>query len=269
MSYRGIQVYYSHFIRDFAGIAGLSSLNAVDSDFPLDNLIDDRQTRQFKFDQSQSNHYVDIDMGSTFADFVDTIIIPAGHTLSGVACDLLGDTTHPPTNSRATFNHGDTTIIKETVSDAGTSYRYWRLHFNTNGAHAMAQIVLSFKKVFDNGFVMVGARDSFVHSFNRFEQPSGVSVTLKTGLRRRVSSLPFKHPVETTDLTIAKAWASTCEMQRPFYIDRPSFSATPNIDDPTLHFKFATDPDEAWGTKVPNSEVEKKAFTFDLIESVD
>ena len=269
MSYRAVQVYPHHFARDDAGIAGITSNNAVDTDFPLHNLIDDRQTTRMKFNASAADHYIDIDMGSAFTGKPDTLIIPVGHSLNGIACDLLGDTTPTPTTSRASFTPSGTGIIKETVTGTGAARRYWRLKFNTSGTHVLPGLILAVKGTFTAGFVMVGAPDFPQHSFIRFEQPSGISPTLKTGVDRRVMSLPFNHALDGADLTTMEDWIATDGMRHPFYIDPPSFSGTPDASDPAIAMKFAEDPESAWGTKVPNTESEKKSFTLDLIESVD
>ncbi|MCK5641027.1 MAG: hypothetical protein KAJ19_09530, partial [Gammaproteobacteria bacterium] len=267
MSYRDIQVYFSHFARDAAGIAGLTVSYDVEAAFPLDNLIDDRQTTKMKFDSAESDHWIDIDMGAGFDGLIDTIIIPAGHSLDGIDLDLLGDTTHAPTTSRASFTPSGDGIIKETVSDEDTVFRYWRLEFDTLGAHELHGVILTFKKTFTVGFDMPGADDSPVNSFQRFEQPSGITPTLNLGLPRRKMTQDFKHALAGTDLATMEEWIAI-GMHRPAYIDPPSFSATPDVDDPATLFYFATDPRRAWGTAVPNTETEKKFFTLDLIESV-
>ncbi len=271
MSYRKFQVYYNHFARDAAGLAGLSinASYAVESEFPLDHLIDDRQTTKTKFSTPETDHYIDIDMGVGFTGRIDTIIIPAGHSLDSVAIDLLGDTTFAPTTSRATFTPSGTGIIKEDVNDGGATRRYWRLEFNTNGQHEIHGLILTLVKTFTVGFVLKGSEDFPQHNFLRLNQSSGISPTIQKGLPQRVMALPFENALRTTDLATMEDWIATAGMHRPFYIDPPSFSATPDTDDPAILFKFdGGDPLSAWGTTVPNREVEKKTFQLRLIESV-
>ena len=268
MSFRNIRVFYNHYARDNAGIAGITSNNAVETEFPLDHLIDDRQTRKMKFASVEADHFIDIDMGADFTGLTDFLIIPAGHSLDSVACVLRGDTTFPPTNSRASFTPGDSGIIKEAVSDSGTTKRYWRLEFG-NGQHELHELILTLVKTLSFGFDMPDAPDNFRSAFTRLEQTSGITPTIKKGIQRRVATLPFRHALESTDLATAKDWAATSEMHRVFYVDTPSFSGTPDVDDPALAFKFEADPERAWGTAVPNKETEKFFYTFEIIQSVD
>lgn len=269
MSYRAFQVYYNHYARDDAGIAGLSSNNAVETEFPLDHLIDDRQTTKMKFASVESDHFIDIDMGAGFTGRIDTIIIPAGHSLDGIDIDLLGDTTFAPTTERAGFTPSGTGIIKEDVDDGGATRRYWRLEFDTSGAHEIHGLILTLKKTLTVGFVMPDAPDGLRHNFRRLVQPSGISPTIQTGAPQRVMDFQFQNALRTTDLATMEDWIATPGMIRPFYIDPPSFSATPDTDDPAILCKFDVDPLSRWGVAVPNTETEKKKFELRLIESLD
>lgn len=268
MSFRNIRIFYKHYPRDEAGISGITSNNTVETDFPLENLIDDRQTTKMKFASVEADHFIDIDMGASFTGLTDRLMIPAGHSLDGIACVLRGDTFTPPTTSRRNFTPSGSGIIKEVVSDSETTKRHWRLEFGS-GAHEIHGLILTLVKSFNVGFNMPDAEEGFIDNFRRLQQPSGISPTIQTGARQRIMDFPFERALETTDLATMEDWIATVGMHRPFYVDPPSFSAIPNTDDPSILCKFRESPVSRWGVAVPNTETEKKKFTLRLIESLD
>lgn len=268
MSFQAIHVFYFHFGRDVAGIAGLSSNpgNAVDSDHPLDFLIDDRTTTKMKFATAETDHYIDFDFGADHAEGIDSIIIPVGHSLDGIALDLLAENSFPPTESQVTNTPSGDGVIRLAFSEV--TRRYWRLEMNTIGAHELPQIILSRLTQFDAGPNMRRALDSFRHSFQRFEQPSGITPTIEQGVRRRLMEIIFER-VQGEDLSNIEEWIETSGMHRVFWINPWSFAANPAVTDPTTPFKFEDEPEALMGVAVPNTEVETKKFTLNLIESVD
>ena len=270
MSWRNIQAYYENFTRDEAGIAGLSSNNSVESAYPLDALIDNRWTTKMKFAAAAADHYIDIDLGADHSDTIGELIIPAGHSLDGIAMDLLADTTHPPTTSKDSWTQSGSGVIKRSFT--AEAKRYYRLEMDTNGAHEFHQLILTNQKTFTAGPNWPKAPNRYRHSYIRFELPSGITPTLQTGTRRRVLQVDFPLVDDqdaTNDLATLRAWIEAVGMHHPFWIDPPSFSATPDADDPATPFKFDDEPDSEWGLIVPLNGIDAQAFTLPLIESVD
>lgn len=263
MSYRALQVYPENFVRDLAGIAGIVSDNAVDSDHPLDNLIDDRPSTKMKFAAALANHFIDIDLGEDTS--IDTLIIPSGHSFGGVTVSLDSGSAHPPVTTTRPFA-ATAGLIKQGF--AASDHQFWRLSVATSGVWEIPEIILTNVKTFTAGPVMEGEVDSFEHPFIRFTQPSGVSPTLSLGPRRRVIDLDYRR-MQGTDLTIIEAWIETSGMHKAFWVTPPSFSATPDTDDPAIDCRFDEQPQSRWGVAVPNTEVEKKSFIIRIIENID
>lgn len=269
MSFRQIRVYYFNFVRDGTGISGLVSNNTVDPGFPLDFLIDNRNTTKMKFASAESDHWINIDLGSGHTESVNHLIIPAGHNLNGEDIDLFSGASPSPTTP--TRISGPVTIATDgviSISFSGQTHRYWRLDFQTSGAHELPQFILSQQYTFDAGPNMRRAEDSFRHSFQRFEQPSGITPTLERGVRRRIMEVIFER-VQGDDLAAIEEWIATVGMHHPFWIDPWSFSATPDADDPTAPFKFDDQPEALMGVAVPNTEIETKRYELPLIQSND
>jgi hypothetical protein len=225
-----------------------------------------------KFASAEVDHYIQIDLGAGHSDTIGILIIPAGHNLDGVDVELVsGPTSSPATERVPEFSQSGDGVIRKSFGGAGD--RYWRLNLGTSGAHEFHQLILTNRAAFTTGYDMRQARDSFRHSFIRFDQPSGISPTLEQGVRRRIMEIPFAQVDDsdaTTDLAMLKDWVAKVGMHHPFWIDPPSFAGAPDTADPVTPFKFAEpEPDSAYGVTVPHTETEKKSFTLQLIESVD
>ena len=268
MSFRGIQVYSDHPVRDSAKISGLSSNNAVEADAPLARLIDDRQTTLMQFSTAETDHHIDIDMGAGFTGQPDTIIIPAGHSLDGIVTGLWADTFTPPTTFRTGATPSGDGVIKIEFTPGGP-WRYWRVTFATLGAHALGGIILATKKTFTS-FNKVRDEDDFLqHSYTELARPSGVAPRVQNGIPRRVLNPVFEHALSGANLVTANSWVDDVGMHRPFWMDPQSTSATPDVDDPVLQFKFVNDPRRRWGAGGASRGVDRKTFDFRMIQSVD
>lgn len=269
MSFRGIQVYSEHYARGAAKISGITSENAVDADAPFDFLIDDRTTTLFRFTDAETDHALYFDMGASFTGKIDTLIIPAGHNLDGVDIDVKADATTLPTTSRGSWTQSGNGVIKETLTDSGTSFRYWTIEFNTEGVHTLSQVIFALQKTFSSLNKVRDEDDFPQHAFTRFEQPSGITPTIQNGIPRRVINNVFEHALSGTNLATANNWINDVGMHRPFWMDPQSTSATPDADDPVTPFKFVNDPRRRWGPGAPARGVDRKIFDFNMIQSVD
>lgn len=266
MSWRSLRFHHFNHTRDSAKLVGLSSNNAVDPLHPLERLIDNRASVSFKYNTSAADHWIDVDLGAGFTSAVNSLIIPAGHNLDGIDCELLSGASEPAAVSRATFTPSGTGVIREDVEVS--THRYWRFKQTDNGTHEFHQLILTFIAELSRGLVMSGAEDGFSHNFLRFEQPTGISPTLELAPSRRVIQADFRS-AQSTDLDRLKSVVEVCGMHHPFYIDPPSFSATPDVTDPAIWVKFSTEPASKYANSVPNNGTEKRDVEFRLIENVD
>lgn len=222
-----------------------------------------------KWSTSVANQYVEADLGASRE--ADTLIIPQGHGMLSTSIEVLADDTSPPTTVRHSFTteSSDKTVKENFGSE---TWRYWRLKIVTAGAHKITQFILTIKDVISVGHVMGGAVDAFKYNFTRFEQQSGISPTLENAPRQRIMTLDFEHSlnnVSSNDLLTMEAWIKESRMNHPFWIDPPSFSATPDTSDRVTAFKFASPPEVRMATSSPINEVERKTFKLELIESLD
>lgn len=265
MSFRSLQAYFPNLVQIDAGIQGLSSNNAVDTLHPLERLIDQRQSVSFKYDSAAADHHIDIDMGTTVSA-KDTLIIPAGHNLDSVDCELLSGAAFPAATPRASFTPTGAGAIKESFPT--NIDRHWRFKQTINGTHEFHQLVITFQFIFDRGIVMENVEDSFRYNFLRLTQPSGISPTLNLGARQRILEVQFES-LRATDLSEVKQWIQRTGMQNTFWIDPPSFSGTPDSSDPVAWYKFDDVPDASNATSVPVNGIEKKDVSFLILENID
>jgi len=257
-------VYIFNGARDLAGIANITSFNPVLASNPLEFLIDDRRTTNVKFATAETDHFIDVDLlGNTF---VDHLIIPEGHTLNGIACRLLHGTSFPPASTAlSTFTPTSDAAIS--LNFPIKNSRFWRFHMDTIGAHELPGLWITFETLFTQGFDIVGATDSFVSAFKRFEQPSGISPTLKTGARRQIIEMEYSRALAGGDLANMDLWIAQVGMDKVFYF-RPSHFHSGTPIDP-IPAKFLEDPLRQWGNQVPARDVDRKTFRLSVIESLD
>jgi hypothetical protein len=266
MSWRSLRFHHFHYARDEAKLVGLSSNNAVNALHPLERLIDNRASVSFKYNTSAADHWVDIDLGASHTRTVNSLIIPAGHNLDSVDCELLSGAASPAATPRASFTPSGTGVIREDVEE--TTDRHWRFKQTTSGTHEFHQLILTSIGELDRGMVMSGAGDGPRYNFLRFEQPTGISPTLELAPPRRVIEVNFRS-LQSSDLTTVKSLIDTVGMHHPFYIDPPSFAADPDADDPAIWMKFDTQPDPKYANSVPNNGTEKRDYDLVIIENVD
>lgn len=268
MAFRAPRFSFEHIFRT-AGAGAMTASHAVDADFPLDNLIDDRNGTLFKFAASQTDPYVQVDLGA--APTAHTrIIIPRNHNIEEiVAFD----------DDNAGFSSPRTILTQTTTIDAGVQFdallnlslvqQFVRVQFIGTALFSLPQIVIAKILAPTVGPNLAEARDEFRANISRQRQPSGQSPTVQLGPQQRFIRYQYEPPITGADLTGIEEMIAAVGMSRPFYVDPASFSTPPELDEPVLAMKFDQMPDSRNSIVVPHTEARSKTFELDLIESLD
>jgi len=123
------------------GVGAISSSVAAAAGFGKERLIDYRLANNFKFSTSAAAHWIEYDMNALGGATINRIIIPAGHTLSGLTLTVKSGASTPPTTTRgsavATAGMFDLSLTSSTD-------RYWRLEFSGTGQWELPELWLGF-----------------------------------------------------------------------------------------------------------------------------
>ena len=274
MAYRAPRYSYVHAVRDVGASAISLNPGTADTDFPLDNLIDERAGTLFKFDSTESDPSIEIDLGADFVTGLTRLIVPMPHNIEVVyvydddAADFVGLTT---LGSKDPVTAGETLDLTFTAS----TQRYIRIRlWNTSATlHYLPQLILTKVQEFDVGPVLGDALDGKAANVTRLNQPTGISPTIQHGADQRILEYFYENPLTdaggSTDITDMEALVAAVGMYRPFWVDPASFSTPPETDEPVLWMKFAEMPESRLSVLVPASNDRAKTYSLRLIQSLD
>jgi hypothetical protein len=200
-----------------AGIAAITSDNEHAS-FPLDNLIDYRNSSLFKFSTAAVDHWIKIDRAAV-GENINRIIIPAGHNLDGATLSLqyAASDSWPGTVAEGWTQSG-AAIIDRTLDDDSTA-RWWRLSITTSGQWEIPQLWLTRKRTPTRGPDPDWGRYK-VSGVRTVAFPSRTA-SLSLGPVRVQYRMKWNH-LDSTDLTIFDELLAEVGVDLlPFYIDPP------------------------------------------------
>jgi hypothetical protein len=279
MAYRAPRYSYVHAART-VGADAITVSDTADTDFPKDNLIDDRAGTLFKWSAGVTNPTIDIDLGATFAadglSGISRLIIPSNHNIE--ALYVHGDTVSnfaTPTELHATFGAPDTDPVAGTQIDiefdtASSSEQYIRVGIIGGPVtYYLPQLVLTKIVTLTRGPDLSDSIDQKRDNVTRLVQPTGLSPTVRNGPQQRVLEYVYPAGLSSDDLTNLEGLVDAVGMEKPFFVDPASFSTPPETDEPALWMKFADMPDIKMFASVPMSGTRIKTFALSLIESLD
>lgn len=262
MAFRNFQVNFVHALRHH-GIGAVSSVFAVDADFPLDYLIDDSATRTMRFDASLTGHKIDLDRGADFATAptFSRMIVPAGNNLTSNAKfrdDSVPTFDSPPAELgqiAMTQDLGDQVDITFTQP----TQRYVRVIFQGTGLWHIPELIYTEARTFTRGADLDDMGDTFIHKTIRIEHQSGAVSVVVRGPRHRLMAAKW-HNLSSTDLDILSDLIDEVGTSRPFYIDPPSFSSPAGDDEPARWVKLPEDIVKEWATSIPGKGVKQQSI---------
>jgi len=268
MAFRAPRYSWVHAARD-VGASAITVSDTADTDFPVDNLIDDRSSTLFKWSASVTDPTIDVDLGSDFVTGLDRLIIPANHnieTLTIFEDDNAGFTSATTLLATTTL---PTPGVLIDLAFAASSERHIRIEITGSDTYFLSQLYLTTLVTFVVGPHLKNALDSHKANVTRLLQPTGISLTVQNGPDQRVLTYPYEFALTGSDLENMEAMIQGVGMVRPFYVDPASFSATPGTDDPPIWMKFDEMPVSNFAVDVPMSGVNAKTYVLNLIESLD
>ena len=254
--------------------------HAENPDFPEANLVDDRAGTLFKFLSSQTDPFIDLNLGPSHGgpiqdtDGIDRLIIPANHNISAlyVEQDTVANFASPDP-LHATSGSPDTSPVPGTLIDIefdtkSSDEQYIRVGIIGTDTYQIPQLILTKVATFTAGPDLADSRDEKVANVARQIQPTGLSPTVQLGPDQRV--IEYEYPlIEDADLTAMELLINDVGMSFPFWVDPASFSTPPEDDEPVLWMKFASMPNSSNTVLVPSSQSRSKSFSMRLIESLD
>jgi hypothetical protein len=268
MAYRAPRYSYVHAARDADALAAeIAVSDTAHTDFPIDNLIDDRAGTLFKWSAEVVNPTIDIDVGFDVISGLDRLIIPANHNLTYVR---VGEDTN---NSFGAIDYlcANTAVTPGKIISIDltpSTKRFIRLEFNDTDQFYLPQIVLTETATLTVGPDLANSADGYRANVTRLIQNTGLMPSILHGPQQRVMEYSYA-PIEGADLTAMEALIATVGMDRPFFVDPASFAGNPAATDPPIWMKFDDMPESRHTVLVPMSNAESKAFSLRLIESLD
>jgi hypothetical protein len=240
------------------------------ADFPVDNLIDDRAGTLFKFAAPRTTAKIEIDLGADFVTGLERLIIPANHNLVNIRVWQATESDYSgETSMGSAIDVTPGTLIDYEFPTFTTSKRYIRLSIGGGPIQwQLPQMIFTKIETLTVGPDLANSADGYRANVTRLIQNTGLAPTVLHGPQQRVMEYNYA-PIEGNDLTKMEALIATVGMDKPFFVDPASFSATPAADDPPIWMKFDDMPESRHTVLVPMSNAESKAFSLRLIESLD
>ena len=265
MAFRNIRLGFLNAYRE-AGIANVTSEQTQDALYPIDNIMDDSASRTFRTNVSLGTHRIIVDRGLGWAALrgIDRIYIPAGHNLTGnleVKDDSAIDfVTTPATLLTAT---AVSTTVGEAFQDEFTAstQRFVGVNFTSTGLWHIPEIILSETRTFVRGASMDDAIDTLEHQNLFIQHGNGAITVIELGGDRRRFEATW-HNMHDADLTLLEEFIAEVGTSRPFLIDPPSFSATPDTDEPTRWVRLAGDVQRRWANPATGTGIKRQTMTL-------
>jgi len=181
-----------------AGVAAVTSNNATVAGQGVERLIDSRTAKPLWFASALGDHDIEIDFGVTTV--VQSLFIPAGHTLGTTTVEVFSGASSPAASSEGT---------KAATADApfqfdwvnGTGARFWRVAFNASGAWRLPELVLGSKTRTMVRGPEPDWRTPVQSAVNIGEFPA-FEAALVLGAERRVWELDFRRVSDADDLDV-------------------------------------------------------------------
>jgi hypothetical protein len=250
------------------GVDSITHTYTAHTDFPIDNLIDDRAGTLFKF-AGTNLHTIDVDLGPDFDIGIDRLIIPANHNITWLRVREDSDSGY---GSMQNLKDGVENVVGELIDlefESASTERYIRVDFYASAQHYLSQLVLTKIVTLDVGPALADSTDGKIDNVTRLERNNGQSPTIQHGPQQRVIEYEYESPLEGGDLTAMEALVNSVGMHRPFWVDPAEFHATPGTDEPVLWMKFAEMPESRNSILVPMNGARSKVYRLSLIESLD
>ena len=275
MAFRNFRYAHLHAARD-AGVSALTAPgHAIDADFPLDNLIDNRSSDPMKFATSKIDSRILLDRGAGTLDAVDRFIIPAGHNIDGVGGTVLLDAADDEamtTNNTVLVASVDNsqTVIDETFTS--NSQRYLRIWLGTSssdaGAWEIPQMIWTSTVEFTAGPDLALTTDERITNATHYTQRNGMASSVQYGTTQRRFEVPYRR-IGGADLTAMESLITAVGITKPLLVDPPSYSSPAATDEPVRWMKLASYPQSGYETFVPQKGSNYKRFNLSLIDHLD
>jgi hypothetical protein len=270
MAYRAPRYSYVHAARDVGATAISLSTGAAHADYPIDNLIDDRAGTIFKWAASETTPSIIVDLGAETG--IDRLIIPANHNLESIRISQDTDVGFPSSDPLTDAIDVTPGVAIDIEFDKAQSEQFLRLRNLTSDQFYLSQLYFTKINTLATGPDLANSADGYRANVTRLIQNTGLAPTVLHGPQQRVMEYnyaPIDNVSPRTDLAKMEALIAAVGMDRPFFVDPASFSATPAADDPPIWMKFDDMPESRHTVLVPMSNAESKEFSLRLIESLD
>jgi hypothetical protein len=260
------------------GASAITVSNTAHTDFPKDNLIDDRAATLFKWSAAVTNPWIAIDLGANFDTLLSRLIIPKEHNIPALYIEQADDAAFTTNLEYLHYTSGspDTSPVAGVQYDSGTfntqtsDRRHIRVTFVVTTTQIyLPQLVLT--KVFAPtvGPVLRNAQDRQRANVTRLLQRTGQSPTVQHGPPQRLIEYEYENPLTGADLTEMEAMIDSVGMTHPLWVDPASWSSPPSTDEPALWMKFEQMPLVRVVSEVPMSGARERVYSLSLIENLD
>lgn len=185
---------------------------------------------------------------------VDCLVIPAGHSLNGLALTLQCSSDYFISEAidAATWNQIDTLMINKSMTEY--TKRYWRLLFTPTTV-----IIPGFAEMFLTKMYIFARNPSWGfttgnrQNITRNETSSGKVRMIKNGLARREQSYVLAH-IATAQKTALEAWETASDGNlKPIYVEDESGNIF--FAEPISPFQFRNESEGRWGLNLNLLEV--------------
>ena len=264
MAFRNFRFAHLHAARD-AGITGLSTNNAVDSDFPLDLLIDNRASVPMKFSATTTGHEIIIDRGSGTLAEIDRLVVPAGHNWS-LEILIHSDDNSAFSSPSLLVSVTTATIIDETFT--ANNERYIRVQFVGSGRWETPELIFTSIVEPSEGPALAGVTDEVITNAAQFPKPDGSMPSIQYGPQQRRFEIAYARATGS-DMTGLDGLVEATGSMNPFFVDPPSYSTPPETDEPVRWMKMESDPVVRQSTFVPQEGTGYKDYQFAFRDYID
>lgn len=258
MTYSNPAVGILHALRAVGGSA-ITSNNAITGTEKA--FLFDSRRELFQFDASETDHYLQVDLGTASPDAFNRLVVFGTHNITGnigITQDYNAGFTSETTRGVIAVTAGQ--LVDGALNYGDITEQYVRFYFPiTGGQWSMPELWLTERIELTSDGPAWPWDDSYRYNVLDSQKPSGDLASLSLGPRQRV--LRYSWPeLESADQAVLADLFDGPGRERPFLL-------WPPYGGDVMMVKLAADPERQIGVIAPTI-AETHAVTLDLIELV-
>jgi hypothetical protein len=196
--------------------AGTVTVTGAAAGKPKERLFDRDITLPWVDSSASGNRDVKLDLGPGTTLAIDTLVLAAGHNLTGVSCAWASSPDDAVYTDRATFAPASAALVRQAF--ASQTFRYWRFRMASPGVPPSIPELFASLAVALPDAPALGGDDGLRANVLDHESYAGYVWSLKRGAERWVARYPFPLLPAADKTALLAAFSALAGGAKAFYL---------------------------------------------------